>query len=339
MNRIKYGPININKKTIEETNEIRGVKIDGKINIENDKLKVVNRLNVSSFPKFPSVLLVSQRRAGKSTALRSLLMEHGHEYDEVYIISQTAKFNNDYYFVKPEHIFNAEDINKVIPLILKNAEEDILKNKKIHRLIILDDVMGYVKNSEEISGLFTRGRHFYITCFLIVQRITAVGPTIRNNSDIVASALSKSKDVQEFFIDEFLSANFIKKEAYDIFKKITNNPFHFIVAENHKQTINPEEFIKYYYTDIEKPNLKIYKNDNQKITNKTLENGQNNNSTMINKNVKIKISPDNNIDGSVLKRRGKTNANKGMGKKKGGISEFNLFIKKPIKKPKLNPLN
>lgn len=335
----RYGPVKIGQKVIEESNQVRGVKIDGKINIENDRLKEVNRLDVSTFPKHPSILLVSQRRAGKSTALRSILYEHGHQYDEVYIISQTAKFNNDYYFVKPEHIFNAENIDKVISMILSMAEEDILKKKKVNRLIILDDVMGFVRNSEEVSGLFTRGRHFYITVFLIVQRISAVRPEIRNNSDIIASALSKSKDVQEFFIDEFLSANFIKKEAYDIFKKVTNNPFHFIVAENHKQTIEPSEFIKYYYTDIEKPDLKIYKNDNvQKLTNKSIETGINNNSSMVNKTVKIKIS-DNNIDGTIRKRRGKTNADKGMGKKKGANSEFNLFVKKPIKRANLNPIN
>jgi len=335
----RYGPVRIGQRVIEESNQVRGVKIDGKINIENDRLKEVNRLDVSSFPKFPSVLLVSQRRAGKSTALRSILYEHGHQYDEIYVISQTAKFNNDYYFVKPEHIFNAEQIDIIIPMILSMAEDDILKKRKINRLIILDDVMGFVRNSEEISGLFTRGRHFYITVFLIVQRISAVRPEIRNNSDVIASALSKSKEVQEFFIDEFLSANFIKKEAYDIFRKVTNNPFHFIVAENHKQTIEPSEFIKYYYTDIEKPDLKIYKNDNaQKLTNKSIETGINNNSTMVNKTVKIKIS-DNNIDGTIRKRGGKTNANKGMGKKAGSIGQFNVFVKKPIKKPKLNPIN
>ena len=335
----RYGPIKIGQKIIDESNEVRGVKIDGKINIDNDKLKEVNRLDVSSFPNFPSILLVSQRRAGKSTALRSMLLEHGHQYDEVYIISQTAKFNNDYYFVKPEHIFDAQQIDIIIPKILEQAEEDIIKKKKIHRLIILDDVMGHVRDSDNVSALFTRGRHFYITTYLIVQRISAVRPEVRNNSDVIASALSKSKEVQEFFIDEFLSASFIKKEAYDIFKKVTNNPFHFIVAENHKQTINPEEFIKYYYTDKEKPNIKIYKNDNQKLTNKTLENNQNNNSSHVNKTVKINISPDNIDNGTVRKRGRKTNADKSLGKKKGGAREFNVFVKKPIRKPKLNPFN
>lgn len=334
---MKYGPLRIgNPQILEESNIQRGVKIDGKINIENERLKTVNRLDVSSFPKFPSVLLVSQRRAGKSTALRSLLFEHGHTYDEVYIISQTAKFNNDYYFVNPDHIFNAEHIDQLIPLILASAEEDILKKKKVHRLIILDDVMGFIRNSDEVSGLFTRGRHFYITVFLIVQRISAVRPEIRNNSDLILSALSKSKDVQEFFIEEFLSANFDKKTAYDIFKKVTNNPFHFIVAENHKQTIDPAEFIKYYYTEIEKPDLKIYKKDSQKLTNKNMLNNQS--VTHVNKKVKINNISDNNIqDGTIRKRRGKTDADKSMAKKKGRVSEFNIFVKKPIKKPKLNP--
>lgn len=337
---MKYKPIQIGKKEIDESNQNRGYKVEGNININNEHLKDVNRLNVLDFPKYPSVLLVSQRRAGKSTALRSILKEHGFKYDEIYIISQTAKFNDDYYFIHPSHIFPAQQIDLIIPAILNQAEDDILKKKSVERLIILDDVMGFIRNNDEVSGLFTRGRHFKITTFLIVQRISAVRPEIRNNSDIVLSALSKSKEVQEFFVDEFLSANFDKKTAYDIFKKITNNKYHFIVAENYKQSIDPNEFIKYYYTDEEKPNLDfIYKDKNQRLTNKTeiQEGGTFNNSNIINK--KIKIYNDNILnDGHIPKRGRQKNPAKPRGKNKSNVSEINVSIKKPIKVPKLKPI-
>lgn len=337
---MKYKPIELGKKVIEESNLNRGYKVEGNININNEYLKDVNRLNVLDFPKYPSVLLVSQRRAGKSTALRSILKEHGFKYDEIYIISQTAKFNDDYYFIEPTHIFPAQQIDLIIPAILNQAEDDILKKKSVERLIILDDVMGFIRNNDEVSGLFTRGRHFKITTFLIVQRISAVRPEIRNNSDIVLSALSKSKEVQEFFVDEFLSANFDKKTAYDIFKKITNNKYHFIVAENYKQSIDPNEFIKYYYTDEEKPNLDfIYKDKNQRLTNKTeiQEGGTFNNSNIINK--KIKIYNDNILnDGHLPKRGRQKNPAKPRGKNKSNVSEINVSIKKPIKVPKLKPI-
>jgi hypothetical protein len=331
---MKYKPIQIGKKEIEETNLNRGYKVEGNIEIDNTALNNVKRLNTLEFPKYPSVLLVSQRRAGKSTALRSILKEHGAQYDEIYIISQTARFNDDYYFVEKEHIFPAQLIDVIIPAILKQAEEDIIKKKKVERLIILDDVMGYIRNNDEVSGLFTRGRHFKITTFLIVQRISAVRPEIRNNSDIILSALSKSKEVQEFFIEEFLSANFDKKTAYDIFKKITNQPFHFIVAENFRQTINPEEFIKYYYTEEEKPILDfIYRDKNQTLNNKTM---LLNNSNIINK--KIKISNDNINDGSIRKRGRKGATIKNGSQSKGGIREISVSIKRQAKIPKLKEI-
>ena len=126
---MKYKPIELGKKIIEESNSNRGYKVEGNININNEHLKDVNRLNVLDFPKYPSVLLVSQRRAGKSTALRSILKEHGFKYDEIYIISQTAKFNDDYYFIEPTHIFPAQQIDLIIPAILNQAEDDILKKR------------------------------------------------------------------------------------------------------------------------------------------------------------------------------------------------------------------
>lgn len=331
---MKYKPIQIGNKEIQETNMNRGYKVDGNLEIENQTLNNVGRLNALEFPEYPSVLLVSQRRAGKSTALRSILKEYGRDYDEIFIISQTAKFNDDYYFVEKDHIFPAQQIDLIIPAILSQAEDDILKKKKVERLIILDDVMGYVRNNDEVSGLFTRGRHFKITTFLIVQRISAVKPEIRNNSDIVLSALSKSKEVQEFFVEEFLSANFDKKTAYDIFKKITNKPFHFIVAENFRQTINPLEFIKYYYTEEKKPILDfIYRSKNQILNNKTMIM---NNSNIINK--KIKISNDNINDGIIRKRGRKGATTSNGGKNKGGVREINISIKRQAKASKLKEI-
>lgn len=340
---MKYKPINISSigtDIQEKSNDAKGIHNKGKsmspegvldvkkVNQIKNNISDIKRLNTADFPERPSVLLVSQRRAGKSTALRSLLKEHGFKYDEIYVISQTAKFNNDYYFVKPDHIFPVEVMDTLIPLILNAAEEDILKKRRVERLIILDDVMGYVRNNDAVSSLFTRGRHFNISVFLVVQRISAVKPEIRNNSDIVMSALSKSKDVQDFFVNEFLSANFDKNEANSLFRRVTDKPFHFIVAENHKQTINPEDFIRYYYTDVKKPDLDIYTGNNQKITNKNMSSNGNN---IINKKVKIKIS-DNNINGKIRVSRGKGSPRKGMGKEKGGTGEINVTLKNTKKK-------
>ena len=129
------------------------------------------------------ILIASKRQTGKTIFLRNLIKYFidKYEFDVIILFSDTAKFTNDYNFLDPNLIYKTDDLENKISKILKLQEKNILKNKIVNLLIILDDVKIHSK-SKELVNLSTMGRHFKITTILSSQYPKQlVSSSIRNN--------------------------------------------------------------------------------------------------------------------------------------------------------------
>ena len=96
-----------------------------------DNLKVYN-INELDFKQHTFFLLTSKRASGKSVLVRDLIKNlfDKYNYDFIVLFSDTARFNDDYNFIKNEFIFTTDDIEEKLGKILKIQEKNIKSKKK-----------------------------------------------------------------------------------------------------------------------------------------------------------------------------------------------------------------
>ena len=128
---------------------------------------------------------ISKRASGKTNLTRNLVKHllDLYEYDLILIFSETSHFNKDYDFIPQHQMFKTSDIEGKVEKILKLQYKNIKKNKKIHLLIILDDVHLTAK-SKQLCNLGSLGRHYLITTICNFQYSKGIcSSSIRNNID------------------------------------------------------------------------------------------------------------------------------------------------------------
>jgi len=151
---------------------------------QNNQVIKVNDLDLkeNSF-----IVIASKRMSGKSVLTRNLMMYllNKYEYKFIVLFSDTGKFNGDYDFLKhKDMIYESDQMENKIPKII-NMQRKRNKNlkKKVHGLIILDDVKLYT-TSKSLCDLASKGRHYKLTVICSVQfPKTLISPAIRSNID------------------------------------------------------------------------------------------------------------------------------------------------------------
>ena len=109
--------------------------------------------------------------------------------------------------------------HKVIDFQKKNKQKDLFSI-----LLVVDDFSDdprFVRYSNILHGLFTRGRHNAISVILSTQKYNVLAPIIRLNSSALFIFRLKNMNEVNAFIEEN-SALVDKKSLYDMYQKAVN---------------------------------------------------------------------------------------------------------------------
>ena len=152
--------------------------------MDNNQVIKINDLDLK---ENAFICIASKRMSGKTVMIRNLLMYllNKFEYRFIVLFSDTGKYNGDYDFLKhKDMIYDSDKLESKIPIILKMQRKRNKKlKKKIHGLIILDDVKLY-NTSKSLCDLASKGRHYKLTVITSVQfPKTLISPAIRSNID------------------------------------------------------------------------------------------------------------------------------------------------------------
>jgi len=174
-------------------------------------------------------------RCGKSTLLMNLIYNdsfYKDVFDEVVFISPTCL--ND---MTLTHLRDDDEITKIcdnlhdVDLILKSLVEiqkQKIDRKNNHMLIILDDMLGYIKPRSYLAFLCTRYRHFKISLIISSQSFRSIPNVVRTNASfyiIFSSTNNKEIGKQDEEFDG-LFPNF-----KTLLKKATDKPYNFLYLD------------------------------------------------------------------------------------------------------------
>ena len=181
-----------------------------------DETIVVNKFDLNSMVKNPTILLNAKRGSGKSVCIKHLLWYFGNvlHYPAGILCSKSESVDPFYQDFFPDSFIYDSCSDELFTKILRRQSKLIENNKKCimngeqtkdsRLIIVLDDVISDAKswkNSEALGEIMFNGRHYDITFILAVQDVVAVGPAIRLNFDYV-----------------FLFKNDVKNEIDKIYK-------------------------------------------------------------------------------------------------------------------------
>jgi len=214
--------------------------------IKQDTILSTNlgKWNVSkkSFTENFSMLMLASRRSGKSYLLKHLF-DNYMKFNKVVIFTRNKSNYDDW---KTKMIY--DKFNEGTLQILNNYNKK--NNERI--LIIFDDFMGKdTKSSEEISKLFSEGRHNGLSVVFLVQELKGAATTWRNNSDYVIILRNNSQDERLKIIDKMLRGSVFYEGKSEIkfysglIKKYTEN-YKCLIIDNLQTSSDINDKLSWY---------------------------------------------------------------------------------------------
>jgi hypothetical protein len=218
-------------------------------NPKND-LKILQVKKKDKQDEFPNIMaplpvppftmaLIAPTKSGKSNLIVNLLKNSNFNYQEyfheVYYISPTVALDDTLKSIyEDDEIIKIDDeddlkfLDDILNDIIKRQKEKPKEDRE-HILIILDDMIDYLKKSKVLGNLAAKNRHYKITLILTSQVYNALPLTLRKNaSSYIMSKIYNNKDLQN--IEEEVGANFHDfKENYD---KATKEKYNFLYIDN-----------------------------------------------------------------------------------------------------------
>lgn len=205
-------------------------------------------------------LIVAPSNSGKSVLLQNIILDiYRNCFERVYIFSPSILLDNvwkpvleyctdtlkQYESEKEHYYFDTFDQTEFKNIITTQAK--IVKHmkdrnmKKIYNIaIIIDDFLDnqkFLRRTPDLDMLFLRGRHFYISTFISIQKYKGVSQVIRLNiNDMYLFKLRNYADL-EAFLEEF-SALADKKTIEKIYRMSTDEAYGFLYVKLGSKTVN-----------------------------------------------------------------------------------------------------
>jgi hypothetical protein len=192
--------------------------------------------------------VVAPVRSGKTTFVVGLIyMIYKDIFEEIMYISPTIE-NDDtgWAVMQDEEIIKITENLTEIDLILESIVEIQKakpKDKRQHTLIVLDDMLGLLKNQGQsyFASLCSKYRHWKISIIVSVQSYRSLPPICRANSTAYIIFKTHNDKEHEKMVDEF-SGNFPFDEVYEYATEERYN-FLYLNLEQVKAYKNFEELI------------------------------------------------------------------------------------------------
>ena len=136
-----------------------------------------------------------------------------------------------------------ETQHKVIDFQKKNKQKELFSV-----LIVVDDFADdqrFVRYSNILHGLCTRGRHSAISCISSTQKYNVLAPIIRLNSSALFIFRPKNMNEVNSFLEEN-SALVDKKSLYDMYQQAVNDaPYSFFYINTNAKDVDNMFFIRF----------------------------------------------------------------------------------------------
>ena len=219
-------------------------------------------------PKLPArMIAVASSTGGKSVLIQNLILKiYRGSFERIYIFSPSIHVDDTWTAVKKyisdimkvdaekEQIYYEEydpvalkkiieTQHKVIDFQKKNKQKELFSV-----LIVVDDFADdprFVRYSNILHGLFTRGRHSAISCILSTQKYNVLAPIIRLNSSALFIFRLKNMNEVNSFLEEN-SALVDKKALYDMYQQAVNDaPYSFFYINTNAKDVNNMFFIRF----------------------------------------------------------------------------------------------
>lgn len=199
-------------------------------------------------PKLPSrTIILGPSGSGKTNMLANLITNiYNNCFERIYIWSPSLQVDKTYKYIMDYQSknlqteddklyfdeYNEEELEDVINMQQKVIEyQKKQKQKKMFNIaIIIDDFADtkeFLRNSHMLQLLFIRGRHFFISTFILSQKYNILSPIIRINA--TALMIFKLRNGQE--LETFLTENSAildKKKLLKIYEKATEKKYDFL---------------------------------------------------------------------------------------------------------------
>lgn len=244
----------INKNTMSN-NHIPEIKPydHSKFECKQSKYEFVSKLPTRA-------LIVAPSNSGKSVLLQNIILDiYKNCFEKVFIFSPSIFIDNVWKPVidycekelkqvetdKEKYFFDTYDETEFRKIIQTQAK--VIKHmkdrgfKKLYNIaIIIDDFLDnqkFLKRTSDLDMLFLRGRHFYISTFISIQKYKGVSNVIRLNiNDMYVFKLRNQLDLDSF-LEEF-GALADKKTIEKIYRIATDEPFGFLYVKLGSRNLN-----------------------------------------------------------------------------------------------------
>ena len=219
-------------------------------------------------PKLPArMIAVASSTGGKSVLIQNLILKiYRGSFERIYIFSPSIHVDDTWPAVKKyisdvmkvdaekEQIYYEEYDPVALKKIIETQHKviDFQKKNKQKELfsvvIVVDDFADdpkFVRYSNILHGLFTRGRHNAISCILSTQKSNVLSTLIRLNASALFIFRLKNMNEVNSFLEEN-SALVDKKALYDMYQQAVNfAPYSFFYINTNAKDVNNMFFINF----------------------------------------------------------------------------------------------
>jgi hypothetical protein len=217
----------------------------------------IKKFNPNDIKEHRNILAVGRRGSGKSSLMADILYHLRDRFDYCMAMCPTQESAAFFRKIMPSCcIFNRFSQAK-LELLLKTANELVVKGKPRSFLLILDDVFydASVSRSNAFNELCCNGRHAHISCFLCVQHVTSIPPIARSSMDVVMACrspvLADRIRLQKYFFGLLSTQDF---EV--LFDRCTQN-FECCVLDNTQCTTDISQCIYWYKANVGLPDFQL----------------------------------------------------------------------------------
>lgn len=186
-----------------------------------------------------NAMLVAPTACGKSSVILNLLMNdnfYRKTFDKIYYFSPSVMIDKTLRAVSEDDdiikIHDDDDLQKADDMlkIIVQSQKDLKEADKEMPLILVvfDDMLGYLKSSSYIGTLFTKSRHYNISCIITSQNYRSIPLKCRNNSQMVL-VFKLYNDTEISKLDEEIGCNY--KNWLDYYKKATKERYRFLYCD------------------------------------------------------------------------------------------------------------
>jgi len=217
-------------------------KINKKNELEVLPVRIAKDIRDAKFKKLPPILMKppfltiiqAPVRSGKSNLIMWLVYKwYYHIFDEIIYISPTIQNDKTLkYLYKDKTIIkvneNLEDLDSILSIIV-DEQNEIDEEDRDHKLIVLDDCLGFLNKS--LAHLCSRYRHYKLSIIITSQSFRSVPVICRvNSSQYILFRTNNKKELAK--LEEEFSGNF--PSFMDLYNRGTQEKYSFLYLDNEK---------------------------------------------------------------------------------------------------------